>query len=434
MRKLLILLLSFLFLSVNVFAAEKISVSLKSCETAALSNSHKIKSLEYDVQAAQSAAESQKTFNYPSLVLEGSLKYVTNVQELNNMKLGDNWNYSAGPAIYWTAFDGNVRKKNHKSFVKAAEAKQQELEYNKREILLSLRTAYFRLISALKNVDLLNQQLNLSISQNKDVKNSLRAGASTKLDGVISDADVLRKQKQIKEAQLLVIDSIREVNDITGGIIGFDLDESFSGNWNDFFAYDEPKDVLKEFEKYKKAEFDADNPSVLSLELLAQYYEIISESVINSNYPVINLYAKSTIDYPNGPVIESYNQNTAGGSFSMPLYQFGKNKKSSHEKKYTGMSYEEQKQDMLEQLSRLFEYSKNKVKVLEAQKELNVNIVSKNEEAAHLMYQSYKAGESKFLDVETMNLRVIESQTNEVNTYADLLIQLAVLASLGGNQ
>lgn len=433
MKKLLILTFGLLFMSLNAFAAEKISISLEKCEEAALNNSHKIKSLEYELKAARSAADSQKTSNYPFLVLEGSMRYVTNVQELNNIKLGDNWNYSVGPAIYWTAFDGNVRNKNYKSFLKAAEAKEQELEYNKREILLSVRTSYFKLISALKNIDLLNQQLNLSISQNKDVRNSIRGGASTKLDGVISDADVLNKQKQIKEAQILLIDGIKEVNDITGGIIAFDMnDHSFDNNWNDIFSYAEPKEVLKEFEKYKNSEFDKNNPSVLSLEMLSQYYAILSESLINSNYPIINLYAKSTIDYPNGPVIESYNRNTVGGSFSVPLYQFGKNKKSSLGKKYTGMSYEEQKQDLIEQLSRLFDYSKDKIKILEAQKELNVNVVVKNKEAAHLMYQSYKAGESKFLDVETMNLKVIESQTNEVNIYAGLLIQLAVLASLGG--
>jgi outer membrane protein TolC len=422
--------LTVLCFSLNV-AADARKLYLEKCEEAALSFSHKIKSLEYAFKSAQSAADSQKTFNYPSIVLEGNLKYMSEVPQLNNIKLGDNWNYSIGPAIYWAAFDGNVRNKNYLSFAKLAQAKKHELDYQKRETVLSVRIAYFKLVSSLKTLNLLKRQLSLAVSQNNDVQNSVRAGAAAKLDMVISGTEVLKKRKQINEIQLLITDNIKELNDLTGGIILFDFkDFDYADNRKKLSAYEEPKDLLDKFSAYKNAEFDEKNPSILSLETLSRYYEILAESAINSNYPVINLFAKTSMDYPNGPAAESYNQNAAGVSFSVPVYQFGRNKKAFLDRKYAGLSYEEKKLELIEELGRLFEYSKYTVKILEAQKELNAEIERQTKEAAELMYKSYKAGESKFLDVETMNLRVAESQTNEVNTYADLLIQLAVLAFL----
>ena len=410
-------------------AAEKISLS--DCETAALNYSRRIKSLANDVKSAENAAESAKTANYPSLVLEANLKYITALPKVFGIEFGDNWNYSAGPAVYWTAFDGNVKRKNYESMEKLARSKKLALEYEKKQLILSVRQAYFMLISSLAALDLLNQQLALAQAQDKDVRKGIEHGIKNKLDGVLSDSDVLQRQSQIKSAQISVADCIKTLNDLTGDAVFFDFDKYASQNsWAGLFGFDSLQDLLDKFLGYRSANFDAGNPSAASLEMMSKYYETLAGADINSNYPVINIFAKSTMDHPNGPIVETFNQNTAGATFSMPLYQFGRNKKAAESGRYSAASYDEQKLEVIENLQRLFDFAKKKVALLAAQKDLSADVVDRTKTAAELMFRSYMAGESRFLDVENLNVKALEAKTAEINIYAQMLTQLAIIASL----
>jgi len=424
-----LLCLALLSTATAVQAADRISLS--DCETAALNYSRRIKALANEVKSAESAAESAKTATYPSLVLEANVKYITALPKFFGMEFGDNWNYSAGPALYWTAFDGNVKRKNYESMEKLAQSKKFELEYEKKQLILNVRQAYFMLISSLATLDLLNQQLALAQAQNRDVRKGIEHGIKNKLDGVLSDSDVLQRQSQIKSAQISVTDCIKILNDLTGNAVSFDFEKYASQNsWKELFDFDSLKDLLDKFLAYLSASFDENNSSAASLEMMSKYYETLAGADINSNYPVINIYAKSTMDHPNGPLVETFNQNTAGASFSMPLYQFGRNKKAAESGRYSAASYEEQKLEVIENMRRLFDSSKKKIAILAAQKDLSADVVDRTKTAAELMFSSYMAGESRFLDVENLNVKVLEAKTSEINIYAQMLTQLAIIASL----
>lgn len=435
MKKSLILFLFFFFAAAA--AAEKITLDM--CQEAALS-SKRIKVFEYEMSAAGAAVKAAKTFYFPSVFLEGSFVYLQNIPKLElstpfgNMEkeMGDNINYSAGIALYWTLFDGNARVKNYKAALALFEAKKAQLEFEKRKVLFELRSAYFKLINALAYLELFNEQMQLSVSQNADIKKSVSAGIRSALDAALSDAEVLRRKRQISAGQIVVIEIVQEINALTDGLIS--IAEGDGGRHkisNDLADFDQSSDLFERFIKNTNLNFDEKNPSVLSIELLSQHYEFLSKAQGSLNYPQINVFAKSSLDYPNGPVLESVQQNKAGAEFSMPVYQARGNRNLKNQNRDLSASNKEKAEQVLADLRRQFHYLKQNISLLIDQMQLNKEIVAKNKSASEIVRKSYQAGNAKFLDVLDMDLRVLQAQADEVNAYTQVLICLALLEGIG---
>ena len=413
----------------SVLGAQKIT--LAECERQALETSPMVKSAENEFKAAETAAEAFKTNLMPVLSLEGKAYYITAVPELDmyipglgqiNKKLGDNLNYSGGLAVRWNLFDGNVQKSNYEAARKLADSKKSILGYEKKKALMETRIAYFNLITAAANLKLIDEQLELTISQNRDIKRSVQLGAKSKLDEVMSDNEVLIKQKQKNAARILLIETADNLNALTGNIIdNYEIDLS---------AFDSPESLLQIFSKNIYAEFDDNNPQLLSFDMLEQYYGLISKSYENMNFPRVNIFGTSAYDYPDGPNLKSVWQNTAGADFYMPVYQFGRNPKMSKQYKFTAMSAENQRQGLYDDLKRLFNRSKEKAKILSSQIDLSKDIVTQSQTAADMTYQAYISGNSKYLDVQFMNLKVLEARSSETDFYAGLLTELTILEAL----
>lgn len=67
-----------------------------------------------------------------------------------------------------------------------------------------------------------------------------------------------------------------------------------------------------------------------------------------------------------------------------------------------------------------------------AQQEINRQYVMQAEELARLVYSSYIAGRSTFLEVQTANTRALEAKIQSLRTDIQVLMQLAVLENLSG--
>jgi len=91
---------------------------------------------------------------------------------------------------------------------------------------------------------------------------------------------------------------------------------------------------------------------------------------------------------------------------------------------------ESQRQGIYDDLKRLFYRSKEKVRILYSQIELSKNLISQSQTAADMTYKSYISGNSRYLDVQFMNLKVLEAKSNETDFYAGLLTELVILEAL----
>ncbi|MCL1972129.1 MAG: TolC family protein [Endomicrobia bacterium] len=413
----------------NVLGAQRIT--LAECESRALETSPAVMAAKNEFNAAEAAAEASKTNLLPVLSLEGQAYYLTAVPELDislpvigelSKKLGDNWNYSAGLALRWNLFDGNVQKNNSEAARKLADSKKAAYDYEKKKTLMETRIAYFNLITAAANLKFIDEQLDLSISQNNDIKKGARLGSKSKLDEIMSDNEVLIKTRQKNSARILLIETADNLNSLSNNIIkNYDIDLN---------SLDSPETLLKIFSENIDSVFDDRNPQLLSLDMLEQYYEFISKSYANMNFPRVNIFASSMYDYPDGPNLKPVWQNTAGADFYMPVYQFGRNTKLSKQSKFTAMSVENQRHGLYDDLKRLFNRSKEKVKILHIQIDLNKTIIAQSKTAAEMTYTSFISGNSRYLDVQFMNLKVLEAQSNETDFYAGLLTELTILEAL----
>ena len=67
---------------------------------------------------------------------------------------------------------------------------------------------------------------------------------------------------------------------------------------------------------------------------------------------------------------------------------------------------------------------------LRAQRELDAVSVRESGELARLTYESYRAGRSTLIEVQSANLRQMEAAVLAARTNAQILLQLAVLRDL----
>jgi len=429
--------LSILLIISDVFAAENV-LSLKLCEKAALTHSQELQKMSNEVLAAQKGADAVGTSLYPSILLEGGAQYMDispniKIDGLGNADLGGSVGYySIGAGVYWTLFDAGLRNKNYDAALKMKAAKQNQIEIVKRQLILSVRISYFKLINSLSAYELLKEQLELSLSHNTDIKRAVSAGSKSKLDEVLSDSDVLIKRKQLKTAMIMIIEAIENLNSLTGNLVRVNDSVFLKDADFNFAPYDKPEYLLEEFLSNMNLMFDFNNPQISSFEIASQYYNILSKAAFDAHYPSINVFAKTSYSVIDSQMInENKILSSAGINLSMPIYQFGRISSLSKQNEFLEQSQKISKEKISEDLNRLFNYSKYKAAVLSSQTQIHQELINQNKIAADMIYKSYLAGNIKFLDVQEMNLRVFESQFDEINTKTQLLIQLAILSSLG---
>ena len=91
--------------------------SLELAEQLALEMSPDSRLADSYIHSLEQKVRSVDANNYPKIVLEGSYKYIETVPELSTqagvVSLGDNQNYSIGPAIIFNLFDEYRLNVNH---------------------------------------------------------------------------------------------------------------------------------------------------------------------------------------------------------------------------------------------------------------------------------------------------------------------------------
>ncbi len=151
--------------------------------------SSNLKAFSSSAQAAQHQADSAGAALYPNLSVQGSYFYQTEVPSLTlgpvgPVSFGTNSNYSVGPVLSYTLFDGGKIRDNAKSHDLLAKARETNTATQEKQMELSVRQAYFRVQYALKQLVLTSDLLKLSSAQSRDIDLRFHAGSSSKLDQI----------------------------------------------------------------------------------------------------------------------------------------------------------------------------------------------------------------------------------------------------------
>jgi len=421
------------------------NVTLKAAEDGALASSNQYKSARLSAEAARSAADASAAPLIPKLSLEGSLKYndvvptISMPAALGGPKaLGDNWNYSIGPTASWT-LDGGSLRAARETARKTASARSAEAENTRRQVVLKTRAAYFGLQLALEKVYLIGENLQLSQAQLNDIELSVRAGTRSRLDQIRARQETLARRRDLLRARVDLSAALRDLGLITGIVVpeadGLPLDARLAGRDYGLAAgllvRAEPyEEIIRRLTPAAVGGIGKNLPSVAALSETAAAYRASAGGYKAEKLPRLTFSARSSIDYPNGPNLYSFLQNSAGVSLSLPLFESGRLGDREKENRLNAEAASARRDETAKAAGVDYSKALESYNALMEEQAINIYALDDAAEAAKLAYAAYKAGGGTWLEVENANLKELQAKTTAASANAEILIKLAQLDSL----
>ncbi len=438
-------------ISLPLYAAEPatVMVSLAQTEKLTLENSSQYQAALNDAKAAHYRADALHGPVYPRLSIEGSYRYITVVPQLNvkagplaiDQKLGDNTNYSVGPTLAWTAFDGGAVRNSYGSAMSDANAKEQEAEAVKRQQLLVCRTLYFQLTLASEQLVVLSNSVNLSGTQYDDITKQVKAGAKSRIDQLSAHQELLSRQQQLTRAQADMAGALRELAALTGGTPALPgtcipLDKRVSGltlkdtvEPNIITQIDPVDDLLSRFSRYDEGTLWEAHPTLMEAQKLIESAHYAAAAADAAFWPRLQLTARTSLDYPNTMVLETINQNTLGANLSWSLFEGNADKDRAAGYRSQELSAQARREQIARGLFRDWAKAHDQLTALKRQRTMAAQAASEAGELAGISYRSYRAGALTYLELQTANYQVLEAELQLARVQIQLLINEAILAS-----
>jgi len=286
---------------------------------------------------------------------------------------------------------------------------------------------------ALEQTWLLADSLKLAEAQYRDILIKQKAGSVSRLDTLSAHRDVLLRLRELRQAQADVATNLRTLF----ALIGTELNSDLSVPIDARAAQDLPTEAetptllvaldpidqsRSELDGAAQMKFDSTHPQLETLAALARAAEETAASLKSGHGPSIQLSARVSRDYPNGPIFESFQQNTVGVSASWPLFESGRVVKDTKEQQHLAESAKKQRNQSAMDLERDWEKAHDQLRGLLAQKPINEKSIVETEELSRLTYDSYKVGRSSYLEVQTVNLQALEAKVISATNDAQILI------------
>jgi len=424
----------------------RFSFTLEQVTQATYQQSPELRAAEALAAAADDRARAEGGRLSPRLSIEGSARRVTEIPTLTlptgqSLSLTDHESFSIGPSAQWTLFKGGGNLYAWRSAQAMARARRHQEQLIRRQRRLAARLAFFQTQLAAEQVRLLMESYNLEEDQHRDIQNRFAAGASSRMDLLLAHQQTLKRRRQLLEARADLASALREVTRLTG--LGSQLNPSLpldgqsAGERSK--AIDVPtlyldiapaRDTLAAFQPITREAFDTGQPGILFLTELAVASDRAARSLQGARWPELTLLARTSWDYPNGPIRETIHQNTIGATLSFPLFTGGQLYRQARAKSAEARAAEEDRDAQARDLLNTWLKARDRVIALRAQQALSDTTVREAQELARLQYQSYRAGRARYLDVEDANLKVLEARTDAARLDVQMLVQLATLESL----
>ena len=430
---------------------QTVTLTLPQAEQQALEFSYTLKAKHAELEAAQAKADAATSLLWPRLTLEGSWRYVTDVPELAlipgrpAIKFGDNSNYSIGPMLSWNLLDSGGAYYARLMAKTAVFAKRDEVQGLERSLKLQVRTTYFQAQLALEQVRLLVDAFKLFGAQYQDIRAQYRAGSSTRIDSLSSHQDLLSAERQLRQARMALSATLRDLFNLTGTGVGLDLSAPLGADMVKSLPAGleaptlgltlDPLDAsLQRFLPAANAGLSRHLPQIQMLADLAAVTRAYASALAAGHWPKIQASAKASYDYPNGPVLETVQQNTLAVNGSLSLFEFGRISNQVAEQDKLAQAGEWQQQASQQNVQVSWEKARDQMAELNAEEALDKQAVSETNDLGRLVYDAYRAGRSGYLEVQSANYRALGVRIQAARTHVQMLIQLALLDSLSENE
>ncbi len=424
-------------------------ISLADFIQSALAHSPKLESERLAALSSLSEAHSAGAAEYPRLSLVGNYFYNTTIPDLQVSPLappipfGFNNNWSAYANLSFDLWDFRALHNQANSLDQMAQSSDQAYQSAIRQMRLAVRMAYFQAQVNLEQVRLLRDSLQVAQAQYSDISHQHQFGAASRLDKLSSHQEVLNYQRSLSQAQAALAGSLRDLFDLTGTEAAADLTAPFDsrakGNLPEgvapptvWIVMDSTEDSQKVLRRESGVPPDDSVPQLKTYASLAESERFAADSIAVGMLPKITLSAQAGYQDPIGPINETIQQNTLSITASMPIFDWGQILDDSDSKRKQSQASLRNLDQAKSDLWLDWNKSQDALRSIEHQERLNQAAVEETRELAELTYVSYKAGGSKYLEVQTANFQALNAKVQSVTNEIQKLMQLSVLSSLAG--
>lgn len=396
-------------------------------------------------EAARFQAEAAKAPLAPQLALEAQIGYQTHVPQVDlipgrgPLEFGTHKSYSIGPTLSYILFDGGKTRHSAKSARLQAEARFQESLSHIKQVKYATRLAYFRIQFTSANLISTVGSLKLAHSQDTDIGQRLRSGFASRLDKIAAERESLSYLLQFQKAQSDLAESIRSLQSLMGDRTTFDLRHPFPQGSDEPLPLGIPpatvlvslQDLNKTLDEFtqnqKPRQISPELPELKSLDLLSQSAYSLAESHKSAAWPRISLGIRSVLSYPDAVMPRQIQNHLFSAALSWPLFERGLNRSLSQQHFSLAQSLLFQKEQKQKDLDRDLQILQDTIETLRSRSRIAKENSQKAENFARLIYDSFRSGHGRYLDVQTANQRLLEARFQHSQIQYQLLIHLADL-------
>jgi outer membrane protein TolC len=412
---------------------------MKEAESKAIGASLTLEQLQAKIVAAQESFAGQQSAQRPKLSLEGSYRYQSEIPEVElgptTLTLGQHNNYSIGPSLNYTLYDGGTDARMVQSLEHVLKARAYQKDEQIFQIKLAVRQLYAQLQAQMEELHLLDGMLRLTQARIKDIASRLILGAS-RLDLLSARREEDQLRLRFSQAQTALAQSISQLASLIGkkdlpnplvpaaASLGRVAEGLPSPN---FILELDPMDQTIGRLQTHAAAPDMRHPNLLRLHEQEAAMLAAAEAQGKEYNPTVKAFARSSYDYPNGPLAEHIWQNSVGISLSLPLYDAGTRRHAAAEKVAEARSLSLQREQLAQDRRDLWLKTQTQVHGLLEQKTIASSSAARARAVAEMIQANYKAGAATYLDVERAQFQVLEAETTLLRIRSQLIAALAVL-------
>jgi len=420
----------------------RFSLTLAQAETMARAHSLELKAAGEQAAAADDQADAQFASLLPRVTLDGFYRYETVPQALpvtfNSLR-----STQLGPTLTWTLWDEGALYKSWKAQKAGAESQEEQARLVQTQAILGARLAYFQVLLAAEQARLLAESVAVTTAQYEDITRRFDAGAASRIDVLESHQEDLQRRKEFLNAQAALGTALRELLQIIGRRGGYDLSRPVDARTGFSLPEGLPTPTLlvdveplsrvsPELAAAASGTWDRAHPQLLLFERQAESARLSAEGLSSAEYPRVQLQAQALYEYPTVTQHDYVTQKTVALTASIPLFEGWQTKKQIEQQGHLASAADRRRDLAAEQIERDWERTHIRLDSLAEQRAIDARRVSESQELAHLVYVSYKAGRSTYIDVQIANLTALQAKIQAAQTRAQILIQLATLAQLAG--
>lgn len=431
----------FLLGATGTFAAAVRALTLDECVAAALDRSPALVAADAVRAAAEARADSLRAQGVPKLSLDAQWRHLAVVPAFKPspfapaVEMGDNTNYSFGPQALWSVWDSGQRRRAAAGLSHQAAARAAERDALENELRWSVRRAYFQAMGAAERIRSVAEVLRLAEAQREDIRLRRDAGAASRQDWLQSEAEALGRRREFNEAQADLAAALRALFLLTRSPAP-DLRRPLPRDVAErrpsdvpaatfVFESDDPAALRARLADAARRPFNTDAPDLRAADLAARAAREAAASVRAGRGPSVQLLARASRDYPNGPVKESIRQNTLGATARWSIFEGGRSLRDAAEQDALAAAAAARLDQTGEDRRFAWAQARERLASLSEEEDIQRRLVDRRREIAEVVYDSYKAGRASYLEVESANTTFLNARVQSARLTVEILTQLA---------